>query len=828
MESILKEAKYAFRQLSKSPAVTISAVLMVALGIGATTATFSIVEGVLLRPLPFREPTRLVALSDVLERVDLGPGGEAGVTAPDVRAYTLDTNTFENLGAYVPTSFELSGVGEPSQVNGSRLTAEIFPALGVEPLLGRVFTKQEDEESRQVIVLSYASWQNRFHGDSHILGSKLLVDRKAYLVIGVMPRNFEFPLLPGHLNRSELWVPMSFTQPELTQGAGVWGFQMVGRLKSGVTVARAQADAEQVAQEIMRNYPSFIASLRISALVRSLQEDTVEQARPLVRILFLAVCVVLLIVCANLAGLLLVRAIRRRREIAVRLALGAPASALLRGAILESMVLTVSGSLLGVAVAEVAMRACISQLPETLPRVDEIRIDWIVVVFAVLLALATGVLCALAPAFAAIRTNPNQTLKEGGRSGSGGGHAQLRSAIVVAEIAIALVLLTASGLLLRSFEKMRTVALGFRSGHVVVAGYSLPRRQYSSQVAVDEFSHELLDRLKQLPGTESAGLTSVLPLSGSNGRSVFIPEGYALPQGENLSIAIISLTFGDYFRAMGIPLLRGRLLTDADKAEAPLVVVVNRTLAQHYWPGQDPVGKRLRLGTPETKTPWLTVVGEVADVKQKAPDTEAAEQYYQPVDQFEASIGALAAPTDVNGRGGYIVLRTLLAPEPMENALRSAVRTLDPQLPLTQIQTMDQAISDSEAPRRFNTAVISAFAGAAVLLAVLGIYSVLAFSVAQRSQEIAIRMALGSQRTNVVGLIVGSGARLATAGCIIGLLGAGAASRVVRSLLFQVSPFDPVVLALAVVLVFFLALAASAFPAIRAASVDPMRALRTE
>jgi putative ABC transport system permease protein len=827
MESILKEAKYAFRQLSKSPAVTISAVLMVALGIGATTATFSIVEGVLLRPLPFRDPTRLVALSDVLERVDLGPGGEAGVTAPEVRAYTRDTNTFENLGAYQPSSFELSGVGEPSQVNGSRLTAGVFPALGVEPLLGRVFTKQEDDESRQVIVLSYASWQSRFHGDSHILGSKLLVDRKAYLVIGVMPRNFEFPLLPGHLNRSELWVPMSFTQAELTQGAAVWGFQMVGRLKPGVTVARAQADAEQVAQEIMRNYPSFIASLRISALVRSLQENTVEQARPLVRILFLAVCVVLLIVCANLAGLLLVRAIRRRREIAVRLALGAPASALLRGAILESMVLTVSGSLLGVAVAEVAMRASISQLPETLPRVDEIRIDWIVVVFAVLLALATGVLCALAPAFAAIRTNPNQTLKEGGR-GSGGGHAQLRSAIVVAEIAIALVLLTASGLLLRSFEKMRTVALGFRSGHVVVAGYSLPRRQYSSQVAVDEFSHELLDRLKQLPGTASAGLTSVLPLSGSNGSSVFIPEGYVLPQGENLSIAIISLTFGDYFRAMGIPLLRGRLLTDADKAAAPLVVVVNRRLAQHYWPGQDPVGKRLRLGTPETKTPWLTVVGEVADVKQKAPDTEPAEQYYQPVDQFEASIGSLAAPTDVNGSGGYIVLRTLLAPEPMENALRSAVRSLDPQLPLTQIQTMDQAISDSEAPRRFNTAVISAFAGAAVLLAVLGIYSVLAFSVAQRSQEIAIRMALGSQRTNVVGLIVGSGARLATAGCIIGLLGAGAASRVVRSLLFQVSPLDPVVLTLAAVLVFFLALAASAVPAIRAASVDPMQALRTE
>jgi putative ABC transport system permease protein len=828
METILKELGYALRQLRKSLGFSISAVLMLALGIGATTATFSVVEGVLLRPLPFPDSGRLVALSDTLERVEVGPGGEAGVTAPEIRTYVRDTNTFENLGGYQPGAYEFSGTDQPSPINGARLTPGVFAALGVQPLLGRVFTQQEDDDSQQVVVLSYSLWKSRFHGDSHILGAKLILDRKSYLVIGVMPRNFEFPLMPGHLSRSELWVPMSPTQAELTQGAGSWAFQMVGRLKPGITVARAQANADQVAQEITRNLPSFISSVRIRAMVLSLQEDTVSDARPLVRILFVAVCVVLLIVCANLAGLLLVRAIRRRREIAVRLALGASASALLRAAFLESMLLSMSGSLLGVALAAIALHVSINQLPETLPRIDEIGLNWTVIGFALLLALATGMICALAPAFAAMRTNLNDTLKEGGRSGSGGGHARLRSTLVVAEIAVALVLLITSGLLLRSFEKMRTVAPGFRSENVVFAAYALPRKQYSSQAEADEFGRELLRRLEQLPSVQSAALGSFLPMSGSGGTSVFIPEGYQLPQDANMSVATISVTRGDYFRTMGIPLLRGRFLTDADNGSAPLVVVVNHKLAQRYWPGQDPIGKRLRLGTPEMKTPWLTIVGEIADVKQNGPDVEAGEQYYEPVDQYEASLGSIAAPTDIIGNSLDIFLRSQMPPEQMENAMRSVVRSLDPQLPLAQVQTMNQAISDSEAPRRFNTAVISAFAGMAVLLAVLGIYSVVAFSVVQRVQEIAIRMALGSQRAGVVRLIVNSAGRLAIAGCIIGLLGAAAVSRIVNSLLFNVSPFDPFVLTFAAIAIFLLALAASAIPALRAASIDPMRALRTE
>ena len=827
MERIFQEIKYAFGQFRESPGFSVTAVLMLALGMAATTATFSVVEGVLLRPLPFREPGRLVALGDIVEGTGLGNGSGPPVTGPEIRTYTRDMHTLESLGGYQPVSYELSGVGVPSQVNATRLSAGVFPTLGVSPVMGRVFTQQEDEDSEQVTVLSYLLWQSRLHGDPNVLGAKILLDRKPYIVVGVMPRNFEFPLMPGHLNRSELWVPMSLTTSELTQ-SGSWGFQMVARLKPGVTVAQARADADQVALEIERSFPSFIANIKIRAVVRPLQEDTVADARPLIRILFLAVCVVLLIACANLAGLLLVRAIRRRREIGVRLALGASTAALLRQSMLESLALSVTGGVLGIALAAIAIRVCVSQLPETLPRISEIDLDWMVVAFALFLALMTGSLCSLAPAFAAIRTDLNESLKEGGRGGSaGGGHARLRSTLVVVEIAIALVLVVASGLLLRSFERMREVAIGFQPEHVLIASYSLPRQQYGTQSAVNGFNDEMLRRLRELPGTEFVGLTTAVPMSGY-GITVFVPEGYVAPPGANMSLATVTLTVGDYLAAMKIALLRGRVFTKADKDGAPLVVMINHKLAEHYWPGQNPIGKRLRLGTADMKSPWLTIVGEVADVKQDSPDVETREQYYEPVEQYETSLGQLGGPTDLNGGSGYIAIRTTLPPEQMENALRSTVRSLDPQLALAQIQTMEHALSDSEAPRRFNTAVIAAFAGGAVLLAVLGIYSVIAFSVELRVREIAIRMALGSQRKGIARLILRSALRLAAIGCVAGVLGALAVSRLMGSLLFQVNPFDPLVLAVAGIAILFLVLTASAIPAIQAASINPTKALRAE
>jgi predicted permease len=784
----------------------------------------------LLRPLPFPDSDRVVVLADRLAGVNVTGNGEVGVTVPDIRAYTRQAHGFTALGGYQGAAYELSGIGDPAQVNASRMTAGVFSALGVNPQLGRVFTADEAEHSQQVAVLSYAIWMNRLHGDAQFLGKKILLDRKPYVVIGVMPRNFEFPLDTGQLNRTELWVPMSFRPDELTPASAAnWSYQMVGRLKPGITAKQAESDAETVAQEIMRNYPAMIANLRISAVVRPLQEETTEQTKPLLKTLFLAVAVVLLIACVNLAGLMLVRAIRRQREVAVRLALGARASALLRQAILESLVLSVSGGLLGLIMAAVALRVGKSILPESLPRISEIGLNWSVVGFALALGVVTGLVCGLAPAFAALRTNVNANLKEGGRSGSeGGGHARLRSTLVVTEIAIALMLLTASCLLLRSFEKMRSVDLGYLPEHITTASYSLPQKQYAAQAQVDTFNRELLRRLDTLPGVTANALTSLLPAGGGNNNQTFVVEGYVPPKGADMNLATVSQVIGKFFPTMGISLLRGRFFTEADRHGSQLVLIVNHKLAQHFWPGQDPIGKRLRIGTPEMQTPWLTVVGEVADVKLTSPDEPSKEQYYIPVDQAEDGIGSLASPTDLNGNGGFIVLRSSLPPEQMENALRSTVRSIDSQLPLTQVQTMEQAVSQSEAPRRFNTVLIGSFAFAAVLLAVLGIYSVISFSVAARVQEMAIRMALGSQRSAIVRLVLRSGTKLALVGCALGLGGAVAASSLLRSLLYDVSPFDPLMLSVAAIGVLLLAIGASGLPALRAASIDPMRALRGE
>jgi predicted permease len=710
------------------------------------------------------------------------------------------------------------------------MSGEVFAALAVPPLLGRTFTQQEDEEEQQVVVLSYGMWRSRFHGDANVLGSKIILYRKPYTVIGVMPRDFEFPLNPGHVNQSELWLPLSLRPEEFTAGsAASWNSRMVGRLKPGISVEQAQSDAERVARDTMRDYPAYMRSLRIHAAVTPLQEDTVAQARPMVRTLLLAVIVVLLITCANLAGLLLVRAIRRRREIAVRLALGARAATLLRQAVVESMVLSIAGGVIGLALAAIALRIGVSLLPQTLPRINEIRLDWSVQFFALGLALLTGFLCGLAPAFAAIRTSVNEALKEGGRTGtSGSGHARLRSALVVGEIAVALTLLTASGLLLRSFEKMRNVELGFRADNALAATYVLPHQRYRTQSTIDEFTKALRDDLGQVPGVDAVGITSFLPAAGDAWSIAFTIDGYVPPKGAGLNMAAISLVEGDPFEALGIRVLRGRVFSESDNAGSQLVAIVNRKMAERYWPGQDPIGKQLRRGLPETSTPWMTVVGEVDDVKLGSRDAETMPQVYQPVTQTIGSEGVLAAVGELSAADGWIVLRSHIAPEQMEGTLRATVRKIDPQLPLYQLQTMEHAISKSEAPRRFNTMLISSFAIAAVLLSVLGIYSVMAFSVALREQEMAVRMALGCQRGGVVRVILSSGARLAAIGCGLGFLGAVVASRLLRSFLFEVSPFDPGVLALSVIAMLLLALAASALPARRASSTDPMLALRGE
>jgi predicted permease len=468
-------------------------------------------------------------------------------------------------------------------------------------------------------------------------------------------------------------------------------------------------------------------------------------------------------------------------------------------------------------------------LPETLPRINSIKLDWSVVGFALLLAVLTGLVCGLIPAMAATRTGVNEALKEGGRTGtSGSGHAWLRSILVVAELAVALVLLTGAGLLLRSFEKLRAVDLGFRADHVLTASYSLPQQQYSTQASVDAFNRALLAKLVQLPSVQAAGLTSTLPASGSESNTGIYAEGFIPQQGGELQMAWPSEILGEYFKAEGIALIRGRAFTEADRADSPLVVIVNHALAERYWPGQDPIGKRIHIGVKATPLPWMMVVGEIADIKQTTADGETKPQIYAPPTQFKAALAQFAPPDMLMANGGSIVMRSAMEPEQMADSLRAVVRSIDPQLPLTQIESMERVVAEGQAPRRFNAALISSFAAAAVLLAVLGIYSVIAFSAALRTQEMAIRMALGSQRSSVMKLIVLSGVKLGLAGCLIGGAGAVFATRLLRSLLFEVDPLDPLVLAMAVLSIFALAILASLLPARRAAAVEPMQALRME
>jgi len=525
--------------------------------------------------------------------------------------------------------------------------------------------------------------------------------------------------------------------------------------------------------------------------------------------------------------LLLVRAIRRRREYAVRLALGARPSVIIREAVCEGLLLSLTGGLLGLVFAATAIRAALHLLPESMPRIDSIAMDATVVTFALLLALATGALCSLAPAFAALRTNLIDSLKEGAPTGaSTSSHAWLRSVLVVSEVAIAMVLLTVSGAFLWSFQKMRAVDPGFRPDHVLVASYQLPLRQYPTDASVDAFNYAVVNQLSNKPGVIAVGITSGLPASDAFAQGSYTIEGVSVDSWKQ-KFAAFAITYGDYFTAMRIPLLDGRTFTMHDDANAPLVAIVNQSMAKHCWPGQSAIGKRLHIGNPQKGPPWATVVGIVADTKLGSRDVPSTDQWYFPAQQPAILFGSDTFGNLTRPAGGYITVRSALAPEHMTQTLRSAIAEIDALLALQQVQPMNDVISNVEAPRRFNTGLITAFAIGALLLAITGIYAVAAFSVSLRTQEIAIRMALGAQRTGIARLVVVSGARLGLLGCGFGVLGSLAASRLIRSFLFDVSATDPLVYMAAVLTMMLMALLASALPATRAASADPIEALRS-
>lgn len=824
MHAPAQDLRFAFRQLWKAPGFTLTVVFTLALGVGAVSAIFSLVEGILLRPLPFNNPDRLVMLGDRLE------GGSSGtpVTAREIATYSTATNAFSSLGGYISSSYELSSGATPEQINAARFTAGVFPTLGVQPMLGRVFTQQEEDAHEPVAVITYSLWLQRYHHDSHILGSSIVLDRRPYSIIGVMPPSFEFPLESGHLDQAQLWVPMSLTANELSdEHGGFWGYQMVARLKEGITLTQAAQDADRVSRQIMQNATAAQRPIHIHGTVTQLLEYDVAEARPLLLSFFLAVLVVLLIACANAAVLLLVRAIRRRSEYAVRLALGATSSAVIRESVFEGMLFGTAGGVLGLALAAIAIRITLHLLPDSMPRISSVSMDGTVAVFALLLALGTGAVCSLAPAFAALRTSLTDILNEGSRTGTGAAsHAWLRSGLVVAEIAIALVLLNTSIAFLRSFQRMRAVDPGFRPEHVLVAGYQLPLKQYSSRTSADNFNHAVMDKLLSKPGTAGVGIGSSIPAVGNLGESGYTIEDEPTATWK-LKFAAFTTTYGDYFRALDIALIDGRYFTDDDRSNSQPVVIVSQSMARNSWPGQRAIGKRMHIGSPQNKMPWATVVGVVSDTKLGSRDEPSIDQWYTPAQQPSTLYGSQITDQLTDPPSEYLVLRSSLPPEQMINTLRSTVSDLDPLLALQQVQPLTDAISSVETPRRFNTDLITAFAAGALLLAITGIYAVVAFSVLSRTQELAIRIALGSSRIRIARLVLISGVRLALFGCILGLLASLAVSRVVSSFLFEVSATDPFIYAASALIMTLIAIVASTLPARRATFADPVSILHS-
>jgi putative ABC transport system permease protein len=824
LASAWRDLHFAFRRLRKTPGFTVAVVLILTLGIGTASAFFSIVEAVLLRPLPYADPSRLVKVDDHLEGTSI-----TAVTAREVNLYQNALHSLSGTGGYTGTTLELSGVGEPLQVHAVRLTSSVFPTLGVDPMLGRVFSKEEDERRDPVAILSYGLWSSRFDKDPRVLGRSFSLDRKPYTIIGVMPKAFAFPITASTVDEAQLWVPMSFTATDLSEEMnGFWGYHMIGRLAPGITVKQANKDMDRVAEQVMLGFPPSLSRIRIRGEVAPYIDSVVARTRPMLRALSLAVLFVLLIACVNVAGLLLLRSMRRRREYAVRLALGARPGTLVRDAVIEALLLGLTGGALGIGFAAAILRTTLYFIPRFLPRSQNVSLDAGVLSFALVASLLTSLACSLAPAIAAIRTDLNESLKQGAGSGaSGTGLVRLRSVLVVAQIAIAFILLNGSGVLLRSFEKMRAVDPGFVTDHVLVAGYQLPLKQYENETAVNLFQSSLLENLRTKPGFLAAGMTNILPASGFDGGGSYTVEGER-GDPKRLRLSMLSFVTSDYFRAMGIRLIDGRYFSEVDRPDGLPVVIVNQTFAQRAWPGQRALGKRIHTGTAQMQRPWATVVGVVADTKLGSRDEPGKEQFFALEKQLVALHGPGGSHTLSSPAGGYIVLRSALPPEQMSEILRSSVATVDPLLALHQIRSMDSVLSSIEAPRRFGTGLVSVFAMGALLLAATGIYAVMAFSVFLRAREMAIRVSLGAPRRNVAHLVLRSGIKLALAGCVIGLLGSIAVAQLLQSMLFDTSVTDPLVLGGAMLCVIALALTASAPPALRAAATNPVTLLRAD
>jgi predicted permease len=814
MDILRQHLRFAVRMLSKNPSFTIIAVLTLALGIGATTAMFNVVNGVLLSPLPFAEPNRLFTIKENIPK--LGPAPTT-IPAPDVLTYQRETKSFTDVAGYKESTYDLTGQGEPRKVQGARLTSNVLSVLGVAPILGRNFTADEDRVGNaKVVILSYGIWRRLFGADPDILGKSITLDRQPYTVVGVMGKDFVFPI-ETQLDASEVWVPMAFTDEERKSVGDNFGYYTVARLKPGVPLTQAEADVERVAQIIRDGYPATMKSqFEVHGVVVGLREAALgDYHRPML-IMLLAVVFVLLIAIANVANLLLTKGASRQRELSTRIALGATGRNIITQLITESVVLGLLGGAVGLVIASLGTDALIATVPANIPRLHSVGMDWRVFLFAFAISVVSGIVFGAAPAMFALRVNVNDGLKEGGRSMmSGPQHRYLRTGFIVAQFSLALMLLVGAGLLIRSFQRVLQVDPGFQATNIVSGVISLPDASYKEHAQKRAFDLELLRRLEAAPGVESTGAGTDLPLE-SGWLKIFSVEGHVPPPGAGLNVDSHTVVLGKYFQTLGIPLIRGRFFNDTDREKSTRVVIINKTLADRYFHGQDPIGHRIKWGPPESDGYWMTIIGVVGDVKQFDLEKDILPQTYESYLQYE-SFPELR-----------IVLRGKSSPQNLITALQNSVHALDSQLPITRIRTMEEVMSRSIAPRRFYLILVVVFAVSAIVLAAVGLYGVVAYAVEQRTREIGIRMSLGAARYDVLKLLLGWALSLVALGVITGIVGSVAITRVLSGFLFGIKPTDPITFLAVPLLLATVALLASYIPARRATKVDPMTALRHE
>lgn len=813
METLLQDLRYGVRMLARNPGFASIAVLSLALGIGANTAIFSVVNAVLLRSLPFNEPDGLVMVWEDVSFAGFPRNTPAPANYADWKA---QNQVFEDIAALDGRSFSLTGDGEPEKVAGYGATASLFPLLGVNPVLGRVFLPEDDTpEANKVVVLSYRLWQQRYGGEQSIIGRELLLSGDKHTVVGVMPAGFQF--LESDIG---LWVPMAFTSQQLTQ-RGSHYLQVVARMKQGVTLEQANADIETIQQRIARDYPNEAG--RISAYVMSLREQVAGDLRRPLLVLLVAVGFVLLIACANIANLLLSRAASRKREIAVRSALGAGRSRIVRQLLTESVLLSLTGALLGVLLAWWSFAFLKHLIPDALALSTTLELDLRVLGYTLLVSLVTGAVFGLAPALQASKIDLHEALKQsGGRSGVSAGGNRLRSVMVVAEVALALVLLVGAGLLIQTFLKLRDQYSGLRPENVLTVRTVLPRYKYREQNERTPFYDQVLERVKALPGVISAGYATTIPLEWKGGTSGFYPEGLTLEEARARGLSYDAnhrQVIGDYLKTIGIPLRQGRYFDEGDNEQTLPVAVVNETMAREYWPDGDALGKRFKLGNPEANRPWITIVGIAGDVRQMGVDEPVKAEMYLP--QRQIPDHQYYAPRD-------LAVRTAVDPLSLAAGVREAIHAIDPDQPVANIRTMDDVLGQETAMRRLGMTLLVIFAAVALLLATLGIYGVLAYFVVQHTPEIGVRLALGAPRLGILGLVLKKGMTLALLGVGIGLSAAFALTRLMASLLFGMSATDPLTFGMIAMLLTGVALLACYLPARRATRVDPMVALRYE